>query len=309
MANEDPVLNFIESLPVQGMTLGNKVVIFTTVVTVLLAAVLTTIATWRKGVKSGNGKVSQQMKFATLKNEDDRIMAMKIELDALYIAHENTEEAHNRGKLTSSSYYKLLKLYDTEIKVIESKLSDSGHIYNENEFESPEEVKEVVNEFEDLAKQVTPKNEKVDVRDLDPFAPKVQTPPVIPPIQDSPKPVTQSPPVQAPAQVPQGKVNIPPSPGKANIPTPSGTKVNIPPPPTAGKPSIPTPSSPKTAIPSPQKPDQLSSVSPFEAQNPLEGTEENKDKFAQSTSIAALRSDMLRELARLRKYIHEGEEE
>ncbi len=320
MANDDPILNFIDSLPVQGMSLGNKVILLTVVLSVILAAIMTLISVYSSSRKGGAkaGGNGHQMRYQALKNDEDKSMAIKIDLDALYIAQENTEEAHNRGKLSSGSYYKLIKLYDTEIKVLENKLSEMGESYNQDEFDAAEEVQEVVSEFEDLT-QAVPAN-KPPARTADPFMPKVQTPPVIPPVtaktdvkKTAPAPESFQPQVPTVAEskappMPGGKPVAPPPPsGKVSIPPPPSAKPAAPP--VSQKSSIPSPASIKPSIPSPQKPDQVTSVSPFEAQNPMAGQQEDKDKFAQSTSIAALRSDMLRELARLRKYIDEGEDE
>ncbi len=88
-----------------------------------------------------------------------------------------------------------------------------------------------------------------------------------------------------------------PAPTKSSIPAP--TKSNIPPP---TKNSIPAPtrsSSEDLNIPSAKLPDLSTTI---------ESDENEPGKFAKSTSIAALRMDMLKELARLKKYISEDEE-
>ena len=102
-----------------------------------------------------------------------------------------------------------------------------------------------------------------------------------------------------PASIPTPSASIPTPP--ASIPTPSAS---IPTPPA----SIPTPpastSSPKGVSSSQFSDDSknLEQDEPVQAANPLETIKVSPDKFSQTSSIAALRSDMLRELARIRKY-------
>lgn len=140
------------------------------------------------------------------------------------------------------------------------------------------------------------------------------------PSTPAPKPPGPSSDTPTPAR-PAPKASIPAPPGPSSggsptaIPSPQAPKAQTTPAPE--KPSIPKPDAPSAQIPSPGSPpggqsQKPAAANPFQSVNPMakqaETPDDEEGKFAKSTSIAALRSDMLRELARLKKYIDEGEE-
>ncbi|OLS18842.1 MAG: hypothetical protein HeimC2_43750 [Candidatus Heimdallarchaeota archaeon LC_2] len=121
---------------------------------------------------------------------------------------------------------------------------------------------------------------------------KVTNPP--PPTKASIPPPTASPPP------PEKPISQAPPPTKIGQAMPAPTKTS-----TAGIPPPPT----KASIPPPTA-KSVSSAAPPQAAQPMkvENADPEKEKiFAKSTSIAALRMDMLRELARLKKLINEDE--
>jgi hypothetical protein len=156
--------------------------------------------------------------------------------------------------------------------------SEELRAFSETEKKKPG-AKETVPE-EKVEKKPSPKAPSP----VSPSIPKV----VSEPDKDKPKPMPTSQPT-----VKESKPNIP----KPDMPSPMAPAT----PKAAEKPVIPKPEASKAVTPK--------SANPF--QSATSSTEENMEdsKFAKSTSIAALRSDMLRELARLKKYIDEGEDQ
>lgn len=128
-----------------------------------------------------------------------------------------------------------------------------------------------------------PKPEKVQITNPPPPT-KASIPPPTTTLPPPEKPLTQAPP---PTKIGEAM----PTPTQATTPS-----VEVPPPPTT------------TAPPPPTKPSAQASTPQAAQPMKVEQTDPEKEKiFAKSTSIAALRMDMLRELARLKKLINEDE--
>jgi hypothetical protein len=181
---------------------------------------------------------------------------------------------------------------------------------------------------EDFLKTGRPKTPISEVYKQDPLAPPPKAAPpaqpaASPPAAEqmkapSPKP---PPPSSQEAQPPAKSAAPPPSPVKVETPVkpqPVSTKVEKPPPPQKVEKKAPAPSPPPSSVkkmpPPPAKPeiaptDDVRVATPIAAQQPMKvESEEGEEKiFAKSTSIAALRMDMLRELARLKKLISEDD--
>ena len=113
--------------------------------------------------------------------------------------------------------------------------------------------------------------------------------------------------VVQPAEIPApGKVKIPPRKAKtAPAPVAPPPKKVAPAPVAPPKQKIPPPpaKSEKLKIPPSQQPSAISAQQPMKVQS----QDEDEKIFAKSTSIAALRMDMLRELARLKKLISDDD--
>ncbi|MHA2503806.1 MAG: hypothetical protein ACXAE3_13175 [Candidatus Kariarchaeaceae archaeon] len=132
----------------------------------------------------------------------------------------------------------------------------------------------------------------------------VQTPeptPVAPP-QKAATPIP-SPPASEPKAAP---TPMPPAPAKSEVkspaPMPPAPVQKATPPPPPGK-AAPAAAPPAAAPPAPVASEPLSAAQPMKVQS-----DQDDAMFAKSTSIAALRMDMLRELARLKKLIPEDQE-
>ncbi len=183
---------------------------------------------------------------------------------------------------------------------------------------------------EDFLKTTRQKTPISEVYKQDPLAPPPQAAPPAQPAASSAPPAAEQmkapspkppPPSSQEAQPPAKSAAAPPSPVKVATPVkpqPIPTKVEKPPPPQKVKKKAPAPSPPPSSVkkmpPPPAKPeiapvDDVQVATPIAAQQPMKvESEEGEEKiFAKSTSIAALRMDMLRELARLKKLISDDD--
>ena len=371
MVDTDPILSFVDSIPIGNLTVGWKLLIFFSILMLLI--ILVTFFITRKRAQGG-ARLSAIMPHKIVSPEKDQILMIKLSQQFVESATETINELNEIKAISSSSYIILSKYYRRYRNLLSKEVDKyNSSLVNEISLSGIELAGSKASESE--LKEIDAINAEIESSLDDPrtflnqskrkrkkqvFPDPVASRPIptkenrmeIPKLPDSPKPSIPSPSISSSKpfipspSISSSKPSIPspsisssmpsiPSPSisslKPSIPSPSisSSKPSIPSPSiSSSKPSIPSPSvsiskpsvpsppvsSPKPSIPSPEAESSplAPPVSPKidQAANPFEEdlSETNDSQFAQTTSIAALRSDMLRELARLRKYIDEGEE-
>jgi len=277
----------------------------------------------------------------TISFEDtkDKLSSMKIEVRGAEAALTRLNELYQQEELSETAYSQLSSEYSDRVEVLTDQINEMLH--SDIQTHSGE-VSEGISDDEINALEADLEQQLMDLDDDDSFL-KPRPKRNINEIFDEPKsnqpstpatpaarqPMSQPSQPSVPSTKPQSesekkRVPMPPPPGKPKQtqstsppPTSSSPATSVPPaknksvpmPPPPKKTSAPPPprksesqaSQPKATAPGASKP--LSAAQPMKVQS-----EDDEGMFAKSTSIAALRMDMLRELARLKKLIPEDQE-
>jgi hypothetical protein len=255
----------------------------------------------------------------------ERIAILNIEKAKSIAAQRALSDAHKKKEVSEAIFGRLSVRYASDVKKIEDEIEKTTREAEVSQLE--EELKKMQGDYLSKIKG----DEKIEVTPSTPStapptppgaapAPPMPTPtPVTPaPTPAAPKPAKPkkekkkkkgkkavatppTPPTPAPTPSMPGKAAPPPPPGVTS--TPPGTAVPSPPMPTMppGAPAT-TPSIPAPTIPTPKPPGP---GAPAPAVAPPAAGEGEGDLFAKSTSIAALRKEMLKELDRLKKFMSE----
>ncbi|MHA2031545.1 MAG: hypothetical protein ACW99Q_19375 [Candidatus Kariarchaeaceae archaeon] len=325
--------NLSENLPPEGLDPFYKALVYLGPVFFFLAAFFAWLTTRKRAkpsseyresrIKSSYKDSTKAVTQISFEDSRDMLASLKVEITGAESSISQLGIFKNSGDISDDAYTLLHTQYSTEVTKLTNKMnemlkadivsSSTGEIAegmsdddmmdieadlekqlqgleDEGDFLAPRTRKRgrIVDAPTPTSVKTTvtePKHEKVEV-----VNPPPPTQPVAPPPE---KPATSAPP---PTKI--GEATPVPSTG---APSPSPPPAAIPPPaPSAVPPPPSKPSDPSTELPS----------SAPQAAQPMkvESSEPEKEKiFAKSTSIAALRMDMLRELARLKKLINEDE--
>ncbi|MCG3226447.1 MAG: hypothetical protein H7645_05965 [Candidatus Heimdallarchaeota archaeon] len=277
------ITDWFINLPPKGLTdSGLKMLIYLVVIFTILSALIVFITT--KVYKKGKGPSLLDLDLETdMPTPSDippaeRIAILKIEKAKFEAGQRALSDANRKKEISETIFGRLSVRYASDVKKIEDEIEKTAREVEVSQLE--EELKKMQGDYLSKIKG----DEKIKT--------PASTTSVAPPAPKSRK---------------AGKTAAPPSP-----PTPS-TGATPPPPPTVGKtppatsvpsPPMPTPapkppgaaagpSIPAPSIPAPKPPGAAAAPSG-------EG-----DLFAKSTSIAALRKEMLKELDRLKKFMSE----
>ncbi|MCK5140776.1 MAG: hypothetical protein KAQ70_01155 [Candidatus Heimdallarchaeota archaeon] len=226
----------------------------------------------------------------------ERIAILKIEKAKFLGAQRALSDAHKKKEIGEGIFTRLSVRYTSDVKKIEDEIEKTAREAEVSQLE--QELKKMQGDYLSKIKG----EEKIET----PAAIPTTAPPAPPtkPVKekkvkkekkrkkDVATPPTPPMPTSSPAAPPSPP--MPPSIGK----TPPPTAIPSPPMPTAPKSGAGTPSIPAPSMPTPKPP--APAVSPSSPQEGGEG-----DLFAKSTSIAALRKEMLKELDRLKKFMSE----
>lgn len=254
----------------------------------------------------------------------ERIAILNIEKAKSIAAQRALSDAHKKKEVSEAIFGRLSVRYASDVKKIEDEIEKTTREAEVSQLE--EELKKMQGDYLSKIKG----EEKIEVTPSTPSsappappmpavgsapAPPMPTPTPIAPKPAKPpkqkkvkkkkkdkKGVTPpTPPTPAPTPSVSGTAAPPPPPGVTS--TPPGTAVPAPPMPSPlpGAPAS-TPSIPAPTVPTP-KPPGLGAPAPAVA--PPAAGEGEGDLFAKSTSIAALRKEMLKELDRLKKFMSE----
>jgi hypothetical protein len=281
------ITEWFANLPPAGLTdPGLKMLIYLVVIFTILSALIVFLTT--KVYKKGKGPSLLDLDLETdIPTPSDippaeRIAILKIEKAKFEAGQRALSDANRKKEISESIFGRLSVRYASDVKKIEDEIEKTTREVEVSQLE--EELKKMQGDYLSKIKG----DEKIE----------------------TPAATTSAAPPAPPTPTP-GKAAAPPSP-----PTPS-TGATPPPPPTVGKtppatsvpsPPMPTPA-PKgpeaTAGPSVPAPTIPAPKPPGAAPAPTPSGEGEGDLFAKSTSIAALRKEMLKELDRLKKFMSE----
>jgi len=253
----------------------------------------------------------------------ERIAILNIEKAKSIAAQRALSDAHKKKEVSEAIFGRLSVRYASDVKKIEDEIEKTTREAEVSQLE--EELKKMQGDYLSKIKG----EEKIEVAPSTPAT----TPPPPPgtataPPMPKPTPVTPAPTPAAPKPAKPKKekkkrgkkgVATPPTPTMpAPTPTMPGKTAAPPPPPGVTStppattvPSPPMPTAPPGAqtttpnIPAPTVPTPRPPGAPAPAVAPPAAGEGEGDLFAKSTSIAALRKEMLKELDRLKKFMSE----
>jgi len=295
------IIEWFVKLPPVGIDPGVKMLIYLLVIFTFLSALVVFITTRVYQKKEGPSFLDLDMDSDLPTPSDipssDRIAILKIEKAKFEAAQQALSNTHRKKEISESVFGRLSVRYASDVKKVEDEIEKTAREAEVSQLE--EELKKMQGDYLSKIKG----KEKIDVPSAIPA-----TAPPAPPVAVKPpkkrrkgKAVATPPAPPSPAAPPvTGKAAPPPPPGVGKTPPP--TAIPSPPMPTpipTGAPAT-TPSIPAPTVPTPKPPGVTAApvVAPA-------GGEGEGDLFAKSTSIAALRKEMLKELDRLKKFMSE----
>ena len=290
------LIDWFENLPPASLTdTGVKMLIYLLVIFTFLSALVVFITTRVYRKKEAPSLLGLDMDSDLPTPSDipssERIAILKIEKTKFEAAQQALSNTHRKKEISESVFGRLSVRYASDVKKIEDEIEKTAREAEVSQLE--EELKKMQGDYLSKIKG----EEKIDVPSTTP----VTAPPAPPVAVKPPKRKRKGKAVATPAAPPvTGKAAPPPPPGVGKIPPP--TAIPSPPMPTpipTGAP-VTTPSIPAPTVPTPKPP----SVTAAPVVAPVGGEGEG-DLFAKSTSIAALRKEMLKELDRLKKFMSE----
>ncbi len=292
--------SFPNNLPPEGLALIYKLLIYYGILYVISTAISAKIIT-RKRVKplihqenSVLGAPEEHDEFI-FDNNIDRAANLKIGISSVETAILELMKVKDVGLISDDAYSSLNSKYSQELERL-------TNLYETMDLQEP-----ILEVLEDQAAEIEPEenlDEFLGLDDDDEFLkPKTREIP-----EEFPTPVEANKPVAPkPVSPKQFSAPKPVSPKQFSAPKPVSPKQFSAPKPVSPKQfSAPKPVAPSSLKPQSPKPITPKPMSP-QAVTPTTGQEGDEKMFAKSTSIAAIRMDMLRELARLKKLINEDE--
>ena len=295
------ITDWFRDLPPASMTdSGLKLLIYLIIVFFILSAIAVAIST--KVYKKKDSPTLLDMDLETDRPVPsdippaERIAILKIEKAKFLGAQRALSDAHKKKEIGESIFTRLSVRYTSDVKKIEGEIEKTAREAEVSQLE--QELKKMQGDYLSKIKG----EEKIET----PAAIPTTAPPAPPTKPVKEKKVKKekkkkkeaiappTPPMPTSAAAAPPSPPMPPSIGK--IPPP--TAIPSPPMPTAPKSGTGTPSIPAPSMPTPKPP--APAITPSSTPEGGEG-----DLFAKSTSIAALRKEMLKELDRLKKFMSE----
>jgi DNA polymerase III gamma/tau subunit len=295
------ITDWFRDLPPASMTdSGLKMLIYLIIVFFILSAIAVAIST--KVYKKKDSPTLLDMDLETDRPVPsdippaERIAILKIEKAKFLGAQRALSDAHKKKEIGESIFTRLSVRYTSDVKKIEGEIEKTAREAEVSQLE--QELKKMQGDYLSKIKG----EEKIET----PAAIPTTAPPAPPTKPVKEKKVKKekkkkkeaiappTPPMPTSAAAAPPSPPMPPSIGK--IPPP--TAIPSPPMPTAPKSGTGTPSIPAPSMPTPKPP--APAITPSSTPEGGEG-----DLFAKSTSIAALRKEMLKELDRLKKFMSE----
>ncbi len=328
----------LNALPPEGISLGLKSLIYFGMLAVILSIVFSKffVSRGRTVVSSSSNNASAFGLSTSLSSEQDRAVALSAEKLGIEAMLPFLETARDQGIISTSGYVKAKRLLEADLLLINQSLQDlqrkvalPGIQQTTQSASSMDDDVELADLEADLQSKLEEDPFVVPARRNQPTTPparpqqpkvaedlpipqSTRTPSSIPAPQRSMEttsatreiPMPERPAVQ-PKEIPSPS---PPSPSQStrhvDIPAPTPprpTQVSATPQPRSTAPKIPKPEPPQKSA-APEMPSATMPTIPKPEQP-------DDSKFAKSTSIAALRMDMLKELAKLKKYFNETDEQ
>ncbi|MHA1302284.1 MAG: hypothetical protein ACTSQE_04420 [Candidatus Heimdallarchaeaceae archaeon] len=285
------ILDWMDKIPPYIGDNGLKLLIYLIIIFAILTSLIVYFST-RGEVRPKSGLTLKDLDFDISRPISDiapeeRIEILNIEKTKFIAARKALTDAYKRKKLSDSIFERLSIRYASDLKKIEDEIERTEKEAEVSQLE--EELKKMQGDYLSKIAGET----KVEIA---PTTTPTTPPPTAPIATQPPTPAPTRTPTPTPVAKPTGVVP-PPSTGPS-IPAPTPitkppTPMDIPAPkptPTV-KPPTPQPTAPSIQTPAPQPSAQESS--------------EEGDLFAKSTSIAALRKEMLKELDRLKAFMSE----
>ncbi|UJG39821.1 MAG: hypothetical protein K9W45_08125 [Candidatus Heimdallarchaeum aukensis] len=270
------ILDWIDKLPPLIDDNGLKLLIYLIIIFSIITAIIVHFST-RGEYYSSRGLTLKELDFDISRPISDiapeeRIEILKIEKEKFIAARKALTDSYKRKKLSDTIFERLSVRYASDLKKIEDEIERTEKEAEVSQLE--EELKKMQGDY--LAKIAG----ETKVETTPSTAPT--TPPPSAPTAPTPTPTTPP------------KTVTPPTPTPVTPP-----KTVTPPTPTAPSTSasIPTPTKPPTPM------TQTTPQAPVET-SPTTDSDQG-DLFAKSTSIAALRKEMLKELDRLKAFMSE----
>jgi len=298
------LIDWFENLPPASLTdTGVKMLIYLLIIFTFLSALVVFITTRVYRKKEGPSLLDLDMDSDLPTPSDippsERIAILKIEKAKFEAAQQALSSSHRKKDISESVFGRLSVRYASDVKKVEDEIEKTAREAEVSQLE--EELKKMQGDYLSKIKG----EEKIDIPSATPATAPPAPPVAIKPVKTPKKrkrgkAVATPPAPPSPAAPPvTGKAAPPPPPGVGKTPPP--TAIPSPPMPTPIPPGAPatTPSIPAPTVPTPKPPGV---VTPPAAAS---GGEGEGDLFAKSTSIAALRKEMLKELDRLKKFMSE----
>ena len=305
--------DLLNMLPPSGLSVAWKAIIYVSIIEIFLLSLVFSLVIKRKSLSSASFEEPVSITLKILGPNADRldvITGLRVEIAGYQAALETLKNAMDRNEISERAYHALKSYYDLKVDEVKNSLtiySDTTILDIDEELSQIELSDEGIassdlNEIEGAlsglsiggAPPITPPGApptSTSSASTRPTMPSPSAPPA-PPAPPSPPGATPSVPPTAPK---------PPSPPAAP-PSPPSAPVSAPRPPSS--PSATPSAPPSTNIPSPPSPapPKMGTEAPPPPPPPAETPEsEDEGVFAKSTSIAALRMEMLKELAKLKK--------
>ena len=301
---------FPDDLPPVGLDSIYKLIIYYSILFVLATAITSWLITRKrkpKAVSSSTQVTRKSQEILNFADTKDTLASMKVEIASAEAALTKLTDLMNSGELSQTAYSELNKQFADKINEIQGRMSS---LARSDIVDSRGTVVESISDQEfdeleaDLEKQLMDLEDDSFLKSKPTKAPKTPMAEMKP---SAPTPVTPKPkatPKAMPPSTPMATASAPAPPQPPNAISP------------AAPPSTPMASQSKVAPPPPPNKSSLAPPPPSTASKPLSAAQPMKVKaegddegiFAKTTSIAALRMDMLRELARLKKLIPEDQE-
>jgi len=283
------IVDWFQNLPPLGLDAGVKMIIYLAVIFTILSTLIVFLTT--KAYRKGKGPslldldLESDIPAPADIPSSERIAILKIEKAKFEAGQRALSDAHRKKEISESIFGRLSVRYAGDVKKIEDEIEKTTREAEVSQLE--EELKKMQGDY--LSK----------IKGEETIAVPTPTPTEAPPAPPKKRkkgapeaaPTPPAPPIPTPTP---SAAPPPPTVGK----TPPATAVPTPPMPTA-PPKAPPPPSAAPSIPAPSVP----TPKPPSA-TPSAGEGEG-DLFAKSTSIAALRKEMLKELDRLKKFMSE----
>ncbi|MHA1114616.1 MAG: hypothetical protein ACTSRR_00495 [Candidatus Heimdallarchaeaceae archaeon] len=268
------ILDWIDKLPPLIDDNGLKLLIYLIIIFSIITAIIVHFST-RGEYYSSRGLTLKELDFDISRPISDiapeeRIEILKIEKEKFIAARKALTDSYKRKKLSDTIFERLSVRYASDLKKIEDEIERTEKEAEVSQLE--EELKKMQGDY--LAKIAG----ETKVETTPSTAPT--TPPPSAPTAPTPTPTTPPKTVTPPTPTTPPKTVTPPT------PTAPSTSA-----------SIPTPTKPPTPM------TQTTPQAPVET-SPTTDSDQG-DLFAKSTSIAALRKEMLKELDRLKAFMSE----